>query len=178
MDGAPIEQEEESSDDDAIRVVALGVVRREGTGETELLVSRHRDPATGDRFYRPLGGGVEFGEHSADALRREFREELGVPLEHVSDIGTYEDVFTHDGEPHHELWRIYEVEIGEDWPYEEESFVGYESGPDGEIAFEADDEAEREAGEEIECVWKPVAGLGPEASDRETFYPGTVLSEL
>lgn len=183
MDGEPDEQGKESSEHDGrssedgtIRVVALGIVRRHGVdgeratgtndgGRTELLVSRHRNPETGEAFYRPLGGGVEFGEHGEDALRREFREELGVSLETVSLLDTYEDVFDHEGETHHELWRCYEVEIVEDWPYENESFAGYES--------EADEEEEK-----FECVWKPISELGPEDGERETFYPSAALSEL
>jgi len=179
MDGEPDEQggkssehDWRSSEDGTIRVVALGIVRRHGAdgeratgmddgGRTELLVSRHRDSETGEPFYRPLGGGVEFGEHGEDALRREFREELGVSLETVSFLDTYEDVFTAEGKTHHELWRCYEADIVEDWPYEEESFAGYESD-----------------GEEIDCVWKPIAKLGPEDGEGETFYPSAALSEL
>jgi ADP-ribose pyrophosphatase YjhB (NUDIX family) len=151
----------------AIRVVALGVVRRgspEGTaGERgtaeQLLVERHRNPESGERFYRPLGGGVEFGERSEDALRREFREELGVELEAASHLETCEDVFTHDGETHHEVWRLYEADIAADWPYEAEEFT----------AREPDDE-------EIECVWKPITDFSGESG--ETIYPGILPARL
>jgi len=112
------------ADERPIRVVAVGVVRREGADGDELLVQRERD-AAGEPFYRPPGGGVEFGEPSAEALRREFREEVGVELAAVSYLDTYEDVFTHEGRTHHELWRCYEAEIAEDWPYERDSFAGY-----------------------------------------------------
>ncbi|NEU56150.1 NUDIX hydrolase [Halorussus sp. MSC15.2] len=146
-----------------IRMVALGVVSRRTsddrvTDDEQLLVERHRDPESGETFYRPLGGGVEFGERSEDALRREFREELGVELTGVSYLGTDEDVFTFDGETHHEVWRVYETDVVEDWPYEREEFTAREP----------------ETGEEIECVWKSRAALETE----ETFYPDGVLSEL
>ena len=133
--------------DRRVRVSARGVVRR---GD-ELLVARDRDPAEADPFYALLGGGVEFGEHSAETLHREFREELGVELTNVSYLETYEDVFGFDGRTHHELWRVYEADIVEDWPYEREEFEGYE--PDGE---------------EIACVWKPLSDF---TEDDETFYP-------
>ena len=57
-----------------IRPLALAVVRR----DEELLLAEHYDSAEEYTFYRPIGGGIEFGEHSRDAVRREFREELDV----------------------------------------------------------------------------------------------------
>ncbi|UPW00737.1 NUDIX domain-containing protein [Halorussus gelatinilyticus] len=154
------------TNDDAIRVTARGVVTREeddgrrgdGDSDEELLVERERDPA-GEAFYRPLGGGVEFGEHSRDALRREFREELGVELAAISSLGTYEDVFTVAGETQHEVWRLYEADIAASWPYEEDAFTA----------------TEPETGEEIACVWKSVGEL---EGDGETFYPAAALSDL
>jgi len=105
-----------------IRPVALGVVRR---GD-ELLVGEDSNSATGETFYRLLGGGVEFGEHSRDAVVREFEEELGVTFEVERHVGTFEDVFEVDGETSHELWRVYEGELVEDWPYEREDFEFHE----------------------------------------------------
>lgn len=101
-----------------IRVVALGAVQR----GPELLVEQIEDPQTGEPFYRLLGGGVEFGEHSSDAVVREFHEELGVSFVDPEPVGTFEDVFTHDGATKHELWRVYEGDIEEDWPYEHDRF--------------------------------------------------------
>lgn len=144
-----------------IRVVALGVVRRDGDDCEELLVERHRDSESGEPFYRPLGGGVEFGEHSEEALRREFREELGVALENVSYLETYEDVFTHEGRTEHEVWRLYEADLADGWPYEDDEFTAYEP----------------ELDEEIECVWKPVTAFAGASGDgNETFYPEALLS--
>ena len=151
-----------------VRVCTRGVVRR---GD-ELLVTREWETSEADSsylqssdaqssdaepFYSLLGGGVEFGEHSEDALHREFDEELGVTLDNVSYLETYEDVFSHDGERRHEVWRVYEADIVEDWPYEAESFEGYE--PD----------------ESFECVWKPVADF---RDGGETLYPEPVVENL
>jgi len=149
-----------------IRVVARGLVRRTRGGSEELLVARERDSADGESFYYLLGGGVEFGEHSEEALRREFREELGVELATLSSLETYEDVFTFEGRTEHEMWRVYEVEISDDWPYEREQFTASE--PDGK---------------EFECVWKPVEAFdseedGEEREAVETLYPESVLDAL
>lgn len=112
-----------------IRPVALAVVRR---GE-ELLLSKGYDPTAGTTYFRPLGGSIEFGEHSREAVVREFDEELGVELTDVEPLATLERTFTFDGEDGHELWRLYEGRIVEDWPYEEASFTAYEADHDEEF---------------------------------------------
>jgi ADP-ribose pyrophosphatase YjhB (NUDIX family) len=81
--------------------------------------------------YRFVGGGAEFGEHSRDAV---VREELDVTLTDVTHLGTYERTFTFDGEPDHEIWRAYEGDIADEWPYEREWFEGYE--PEFDETFE------------------------------------------
>ncbi|WP_128476142.1 NUDIX domain-containing protein [Halorussus pelagicus] len=138
-----------------VRVSARGVVRR---GE-ELLVARDRDPVTGESFCYLLGGGANFGEHTEEALHREFDEELGVALENVSSLETYEDVFTSGGETEHEVWRVYEADIAEAWPYEQSEFEGYEPEHD----------------EVIECVWKSPSSF---RDGGETLYPEPVVSDL
>lgn len=82
-----------------IRFLALGAVRR---GD-ELLVQMGETPDTDETFYRLLGGEVEFGEHSHDALVREFEEELGVDFADSVLVDTFEQIFTFDGDTRHEL---------------------------------------------------------------------------
>ncbi|MHC8506589.1 NUDIX domain-containing protein [Pseudonocardia artemisiae] len=65
----------------------------------DLLVSEGHDPIEGQAFYRPLGGGVEFGEPVADALRREMREELAVELDGIEPVGVLENIVTYAGCP-------------------------------------------------------------------------------
>ncbi|WP_224449457.1 NUDIX hydrolase [Haloprofundus salilacus] len=137
-----------------IRVVALGVVRR----DDELLVFEGDSEESGT-YYRPLGGGVEFGEHSVDALRREFREELEVELTQVHELGTFEDVFTLDGEECHEVHRVYGAAFVQQWPYQMDSFTGYEP----------------ELDEEFDCLWKPLSAF---TDGEETLYPEKLPSVL
>jgi 8-oxo-dGTP pyrophosphatase MutT (NUDIX family) len=134
-----------------IRVVALGVIRR---GE-EILVSQLHDPGDDYHFYRPLGGGIEFGELGHEALIREFDEELDVELTDIEYLETYEDVFMFDGRQEHELWRIYEATIVEEWPYERDRMTGRDP----------------EIGEEFPVVWKHPSAF----TDSETFYPEELL---
>lgn len=112
-----------------IRFVALGAVQR---GD-DLLVFEEESPGSGEPYYRLLGGGVEFGEHSKHAVVREFEEELGVEFTDPTHVGTFEQVFSYDGETAHEIWRVYEGNIVEDWPYNRESFTFVEPELDEEL---------------------------------------------
>jgi len=102
-----------------IRPLALGLVWR---GD-ELLVFEGYDHVKDEVFYRPLGGGIEFGEHSRDALRREFREELGAELADVRYVGTLENIFTCDGRRGHEICLLFEAALADPSFYERESFT-------------------------------------------------------
>jgi ADP-ribose pyrophosphatase YjhB (NUDIX family) len=59
-----------------------------------ILVSEAYDSAKGDYYCRPLGGGIEFGEHSRDAMLREIQEEIGAEVESLELIGVLESIFT------------------------------------------------------------------------------------
>ncbi len=73
-------------------------------------MSEGYDAVKRERYYRLLGGTIEFGELGADAVVREFREELGVEMTVRHYLGTLENLFTFEGEPGHELVRIDELE--------------------------------------------------------------------
>lgn len=68
----------------------------------EHLLAAHY-PNFGESFYRPVGGGIEFGERAEDAVRREGLEELGRAIEVVERLGVSENIFTLHGEPGHQL---------------------------------------------------------------------------
>ena len=61
------------------------------------------DEAKGERFFRPLGGEVEFGEAAADAAMRELREEVGRGIEVRAALGVVENRFTYRDAPGHEV---------------------------------------------------------------------------
>jgi ADP-ribose pyrophosphatase YjhB (NUDIX family) len=90
-----------------IRAIALAVVRR---GD-EILVFEGWDETKQETFYRPLGGGIEFGEPAAEAVRRELREELGVELSNVTLLGVLENIFTAFGRPGHEIAFVYSADV-------------------------------------------------------------------
>jgi ADP-ribose pyrophosphatase YjhB (NUDIX family) len=75
-----------------------------------MLVGRMRDPSDDTTFFRPLGGGISFGEGAADAARREIREEVGREIRDVRLLGVLENVFTYDGKDGHEIAFVLEAE--------------------------------------------------------------------
>jgi 8-oxo-dGTP pyrophosphatase MutT (NUDIX family) len=92
-----------------IRVLAIAVFR-EGD---RILVARGVDPATGEPFYRPLGGGVEFGERAETALRREMMEELGATIDDVRPIAVLENIFEYAGRPGHEIIFVFDARFSD-----------------------------------------------------------------
>jgi len=90
-----------------IRVLALGLIR---DGDRTFL-SEGYDPVKQQSFYRALGGGVDFGESSYDALKREFMEELQAELTNIKYLGCIENLFTFNGKAGHELLQLYQCDF-------------------------------------------------------------------
>jgi len=105
-----------------IRPLAICIFRHSG----RILVSEERDPVKGETFYRPLGGGIEFGEHSMDTLRRELMEEIGAEARDLVYLGTLENIFTFNGEPGHEIVQVYDGVLVESGLYEQDMISGHE----------------------------------------------------
>jgi ADP-ribose pyrophosphatase YjhB (NUDIX family) len=99
--------------------VALGVVRR---GRDLLLIDGY-DIVKDERFYRFVGGGIEFGETAADAVIREFEEELDVTVEPIRLLGVVENIFTYEDEPGHEILFLLEVEFSDQRLYERVEWI-------------------------------------------------------
>lgn len=104
-----------------IRPIAICLFRHGG----RILVSEAYDSSEGDYFCRPLGGGIEFGEHSRDALLREIREEVGAEVEKLELVGVLENVFTYDGARGHEIVFVYDGEFKDRVMYEGGEVQGY-----------------------------------------------------
>ena len=133
--------------DGRIRVVALAVIRRPGDGA--VLAIRYR--REGRIYYRPPGGGVEFGEFAADAVQREMVEELGQRVRVERLLGVVENIYDDDGVQHHQImfnWLVH---------FEDESLYGK---PDFHI--------HEDNGEEFCAHWVRVDALAREGIP---FYP-------
>jgi 8-oxo-dGTP pyrophosphatase MutT (NUDIX family) len=100
-----------------VRPIAICIIEDEG----RILVFEAQDSATGATFYRPLGGGIEFGETGAECVSRELREEIGARLQDVAYLGMIENIFTYDGQTGHEIVLVYEANLADS--------ARYRSGP-------------------------------------------------
>jgi ADP-ribose pyrophosphatase YjhB (NUDIX family) len=103
----------------AIRPIAICILHH----DDEILVMEARDESRDLTFYRPLGGGIEFGERSVAAVRRELREEIGAELEAVSLLTILENVFEFEGEAGHEIVFVYAATFADPSLYERRAFV-------------------------------------------------------
>jgi 8-oxo-dGTP pyrophosphatase MutT (NUDIX family) len=87
-----------------IRPVALCIFRH---GD-RILVGEGYDEIKGQTFYRPIGGGIKFGEYGHQTVTREVMEEIKQGVADVRYLGTLENVFVFNGQPGHEIIRIYD----------------------------------------------------------------------
>lgn len=91
---------------DRIRPIAIVVFRRD---DGCILAAPGFDSVKQQRFYRPLGGEIEFGELAADAARREILEEVGAEIDHLHQISVFENIFTFLGAQGHEIVFAFEA---------------------------------------------------------------------
>ena len=108
-------------DGKTIEVVARGACVKDG----RLLVCRSVRRGT---RYLP-GGHVEWGETSAEALRREWMEELGTECRVCEFLGLEEHVYPLDGEDVAEISTVFRVECEWVEAVSAESHIGFEWVP-------------------------------------------------
>ncbi|BAZ26034.1 NUDIX hydrolase [Kalymmatonema gypsitolerans NIES-4073] len=98
-----------------IRVLALGLIRdgkyAKRTLRERIFVSEGYDPVKQQTFYRAMGGGVDFGETSLEALKREFQEEIQAELTNIRYLGCLENIFTFNGQSGHEIIQLFESDF-------------------------------------------------------------------
>ncbi len=87
-----------------IRPIAICVFQNNG----RILAAEGVDPLKGQVFYRPPGGAIEFGEHSAATIARELSEELGAAVVDLRYLGALENIFTYNGQTGHEIVMVYD----------------------------------------------------------------------
>ena len=137
-----------------IRPIALCVCRN----KDRILVFEGYDPIKQETFYRPLGGGIEFGEKGEDAARRELKEEINVEVDEVCFLGALENIFTFNGKSYHEIVMVYDGALTESGLYDQAVIVGKEAN-----------------GEEIRAMWK---SLDEFESCESILYPDGLVELL
>lgn len=139
-----------------VRPLAICIFRR----NNRILVNQGYDPVKEEYFYRPLGGGIEFGEASVETVCRELMEELNVEVEKESlkYLGTVENIFTFNGSPGHEIILIYDGALKDSGLYDQAVIVGKEAD-----------------GEEIQAVWKNINEFG---IGKSILYPTDLLDMI
>lgn len=124
-----------------------------------ILVAEGYDPVKKESFYRPLGGGIEFGEHSEQTIRREILEEIGAEVCDLKYLGTLENIFVFNGTPGHEIVQVYNGSLRDTRLYEQTVIVGQEVDING--SFRA--------------VWKRIDEFG---EGKSILYPTGLLEIL
>jgi 8-oxo-dGTP pyrophosphatase MutT (NUDIX family) len=124
-----------------------------------ILVAEGFDPIKQQTFYRPLGGGIEFGETSTDTVRRELKEELNVEVGELRYLGTLENIFVFNGTPGHEIVMVYDGALVDSGLYEQAVIVGIEA----------------EINESFNAIWKRLDEFG---KGKSILYPTGLLELL
>jgi 8-oxo-dGTP pyrophosphatase MutT (NUDIX family) len=139
-----------------IRPIVICVFSHNG----RILVAEGFDPLKQQLFYRPLGGAIEFGEYSREALVRELREEIQAEITNLRYLATLENIFIFNGQRGHEIVQVYDADFVDPSFYTQERLEGYEI----------------EMGEPFQIVWKSLADL--KANPAEPLYPNGLLDLL
>ena len=136
-----------------IRPISISIVRNR---DTILAYERH-DDVTKKTFHRLVGGCIEFGETSIDALKREFYEELSLKIMNIKLLESFESIFTFNNKLLHEIVYLYESEFQESSVYDLDEIIGLE----GDREFIA--------------RWIPVSDF---IDNRYTLYPTKLMSHI
>lgn len=79
-------------------------------------------------YYRPIGGSIEFGERSTEAISREFNEELEETVSINHFLGCIENIFLINGRMGHEIILLYSVDFLDKENYSREMFTIHQNG--------------------------------------------------
>ena len=107
---------------DRVRPIAISIIRN----KDKILVYERQDDITDERFYRLVGGCIEFGESSNTALKREFEEELSLDIKNTKLISIFESIFTFNSKEMHEIVFLYESEFVDSSIYNKDIINGLE----------------------------------------------------
>ncbi|RDW17304.1 NUDIX hydrolase [Oceanobacillus chungangensis] len=110
-----------------------------------ILVAEGYDAVKKEYYYRPIGGGIEFGESSSSALIREVKEEIKADINELKYLGAVENIFTYNGDTGHEIVMVYDASFVDKSLYKLDYFEGVED--DGTV---------------FKLFWKPLSNFQDE----------------
>ncbi len=141
-----------------IRAVAICVLYRQK--DASLLVGGWTDKKTGVRFCRPLGGGIDFWEHSEVTIRREIKEEIGADLTNLRFLKVIESIYQskNSGQRSHQYYFVYRADFVDPAFYDLDMVQGHE---DFNIPFRA--------------YWTPLSNF---ETDDWVLYPDGLLDMI
>ncbi|WP_066190451.1 MULTISPECIES: NUDIX hydrolase [Gracilibacillus] len=105
-----------------------------------ILVAEGYDTVMKEYYYRPIGGGIEYGELSSEALKREVQEEIKASITNMEYLGAIENIFTYNGEIGHEIVMVYDAIFNDSSLYITSCFNG-----------------EEDDGTTFKLLWKPIS---------------------
>ena len=108
--------------DKLIRPIAISIIRKNDS----ILAYERIDDITKEKFYRLVGGCIEFGELSRDALKREFQEELSLEIKNCKLLSTFESIFTFNTVKMHETVFLYASDFKDSNVYNKKNIEGLE----------------------------------------------------
>ena len=95
--------------------------------QDKYLLSRNYDPTKQEYFLRPIGGSIEFGETSLQAIQREILEEIKAEITEIELVKVYENLFCFDGKAGHEIIFMYQAKFVDSSFYQHAVLEAYES---------------------------------------------------
>ena len=136
-----------------IRPIAISIIRNDNS----ILAYERQDDVTKEKFYRLVGGCIEFGETSKIALKREFQEELSLNLSNIKLITSFESIFQFNNTKMHEIVYLFDSEFPNKDIYNKNIIKGIE----GERSFDA--------------LWIPISDF---RSKKKMIYPEKILDYI
>lgn len=106
-----------------IRPLSLALVKN---SKGQYLLHQGRDKDKNEMFYRPLGGGIDFGELAEATLRREILEELNEDIIIHEQLGVFESIFKYEQRFGHEIAILFLAEFKNRNVYEKQQLEIHE----------------------------------------------------
>lgn len=107
-----------------IRNIAICLIEHQG----KIFVGEGLDEVKNEIFYRPLGGGIEFGETAKQTVIREFIEEMQTEIEVGDYLTTFENLFTFNGVPGHQIVLLLSAKFKDQQIYQQNNILCKEEG--------------------------------------------------